>query len=331
MHANDVSPEPPVAGVKSTRREPSELAFSIVVPTYNRAHLIERTLVSLLAQREPSFEIVVVDDGGNDNTEAVIGRIADSRVSYHWKTNGERGAARNYGTARSRGAYLNYFDSDDLAHPNHLAEARALIDLRDRPAAFHLRSDMRTVDGRIILRSRPLANRATGQITPEILLRGNALRTGGVFLRRDVALAYPFEEDQAASGSEDWILWLRIIARFPMFENDALTSTVVQHEGRSVVTATLEQLEDRTRLTRAYLERDDAFVRRFGVSGLNTVDAHMHTYTALHAAMAGCRLAPVLRHLSAAVRRDPRELLRHRTLATLKHLWLRRMSADNGS
>ena len=298
--------------------------FSIVVPSYNRAHLIERTLASLLAQTESSFEIIVVDDGSTDATGAVVATITDPRVSYHWKANGERGAARNYGAARSRGAYINYFDSDDLAHPNHLAEARLLIARRDRPPAFHLRCDTRTVDGRVIVRSRA-ANRATGQIAPEILLQGNALHTCGVFLRRDVALAYPFEEDHASPG-EDWVLWLRLIARFPMFENDEVTSTLIQHEGRSVRATTLEQLEDRTWRIRAFLARDDAFIRRFGVSGLDTVEAHMHTYTALHSAMAGYGLAPVLRHLSAAVRRDPRELFRRRTLAALKHVWLRRIN-----
>jgi glycosyltransferase involved in cell wall biosynthesis len=317
--------------MKSSPPDADAVAFSIVVPTYNRAHLIQRTLTSLLAQTEPSFEIIVVDDGGSDNTEAVVERIGDSRLSYHWKTNGERGAARNYGTVRSHGAYVNYVDSDDVAHPNHLAEARALIALRDRPPVFHLRFDTRTSDGRIVAASRPLADRANGRIAPETLLRGNALSINGVFLRRDVALAYPFEEGPAPTASEDWVLWLRLIARFPMFENDAPTSTVIQHDGRSVALATLEQLEDRTRMTRMCLERDDAVIRQFGTGGLNAIDAHMHSYTALHAAMAGYGVAPVLRHLSMAARRHPRELFRRRTLATLKHLWLRRIAANRGS
>jgi glycosyltransferase involved in cell wall biosynthesis len=310
--------------MSSTPTDLDDILFSIVVPSYNRAHLIQRTVASLLAQTESSFEIIVVDDGSTDTTGAVVAAITDPRVGYHWKTNGERGAARNYGAARSRGAYINYFDSDDLAHPNHLAEARTLIGLRDRPQAFHLPFDTRTADGRIIARSRPLADRATGQIAADTLLRGNRLSTNGVFLRRDIALAFPFEEDP--SLAEDWVLWLRLIARFPIFEGEMPTSTIIQHEERSVSLATLEQLELRTRLTRECLERDEAFISRFGDRGLNRVDAHMHTYAALHAAMRGYGLAPVLRHLSIAVQRHPQELFRRRTLAALKHLWLARIN-----
>jgi glycosyltransferase involved in cell wall biosynthesis len=299
-----------------------DVLFSIVVPSYNRAHLIDRTLASLLAQTEPSFEIIVVDDGGGDNTESVVQQFSDRRVSYHRKAHGERGAARNYGSARSRGPYLNYFDSDDLAHPNHLAEARAMIARHGRPPAFHMPFDRRTADNQIIERSRRLADGATGRIRPDTLLRGNHLSTNGVFLRRDVALAHPFQEH--GHLAEDWVLWLRIAARFPLFESNTTTSTIVHHESRSVAVTTIEQLEERARLTRECLERDDAFMQRFGARGLNMVEAHLHTYAALHAAMLGCGPAAALRNLSVAARRHPQELFRRRTLAVLKHLWLRR-------
>lgn len=303
------------------------ILFSIVVPTYNRGHVIGRTLQSLLAQTESSFEVIVVDDGSTDDTKAIVLQFADRRIRYHRQTNAERAAARNCGTSHARGAYLNYFDSDDLAHPNHLAEARALILSRDQPPMFHLRYDTRTPEGKVLHTSRALAMPMTGQIAADTLLQGNALLTAGVFLRRDVALAHPFEEDRKLAGTEDWVQWLRLIARFPMFENETPTSSLIQHEGRSVVVATLDELEARTRLTRQCLERDAAFIQQFGIRGLNRVDAHMHTYTALHAAMGGYGLAPVWRHLSMAARMCPSELIRHRTVAVLKHLILRRTAA----
>ncbi|MCS7086457.1 MAG: glycosyltransferase, partial [Bacteroidia bacterium] len=56
--------------------------FSIVIPTYRRAHLIGKTLESFLNQTYTDFEIIVVDDGGNDNTRTVVESFGDSRIYY---------------------------------------------------------------------------------------------------------------------------------------------------------------------------------------------------------------------------------------------------------
>src|SRR5687767_9278561 len=95
--------------------------FSIVIPTYNRAHLIKKTIESVLAQDFADFELLVVDDGSKDDTESVVSSFTDKRVHYFKKQNGERGAARNFGAARAKGSYLNFFDSDDLLYRNHLS------------------------------------------------------------------------------------------------------------------------------------------------------------------------------------------------------------------
>jgi glycosyltransferase involved in cell wall biosynthesis len=75
--------------------------FSIVIPTYNRAHLITKTIESVLAQEDGDFEILVVDDGSSDNTGEVVSRIFDPRLTYFRKENAERGAARNFGFRKS--------------------------------------------------------------------------------------------------------------------------------------------------------------------------------------------------------------------------------------
>lgn len=92
---------------------------SIIIPTYNRAHLIGETLDSVLAQTYQNWECIVVDDGSTDNTDEVMaGYIAkDSRFRYyHRPADRLRGgnAARNYGFEVSKGEYVNWFDSDDL-------------------------------------------------------------------------------------------------------------------------------------------------------------------------------------------------------------------------
>lgn len=98
---------------------------SIIIPTYNRAHLIGETLDSVLAQTYTNWECIVVDDGSTDGTEELLHTFIakDNRFQYHKRSDthlpGGNGA-RNYGFELSKGKYINWFDSDDLMHPKKL-------------------------------------------------------------------------------------------------------------------------------------------------------------------------------------------------------------------
>ena len=87
---------------------------SVIIPTYNRAHLIGRAIQSVLNQTYQDFELFVVDDGSTDNTEEVIKSFRDERIRYirHEKNKGGS-AARNTGIKAARGKYIAFQDSDD--------------------------------------------------------------------------------------------------------------------------------------------------------------------------------------------------------------------------
>jgi glycosyltransferase involved in cell wall biosynthesis len=93
--------------------------ISIIIPTYNRAHIICDTLESVLAQTYTNWECIVVDDGSTDDTAKVVKLYLskDSRFNYFERPAdylpGGNGA-RNYGFKLSKGEYINWFDSDDL-------------------------------------------------------------------------------------------------------------------------------------------------------------------------------------------------------------------------
>jgi glycosyltransferase involved in cell wall biosynthesis len=92
---------------------------SIIIPTFNRAHLIGETLDSILLQTYANWECIVVDDGSKEDTECVVMDYVkkDTRIQYHKRPeNRPKGACacRNYGFELSKGEYVNWFDSDDV-------------------------------------------------------------------------------------------------------------------------------------------------------------------------------------------------------------------------
>lgn len=94
--------------------------ISIIIPTYNRRHLIGQTLDSILRQTLPPYEIIVVDDGSTDGTPEWLAQIYGSQVKVVRNLGKGPGAARNMGFSLSTGDYIKFFDSDDWMSPNSL-------------------------------------------------------------------------------------------------------------------------------------------------------------------------------------------------------------------
>lgn len=106
--------------------------FSIVVPTFNRAGVITKTLRSIKEQTLDKWETLVVDDGSSDNTREIIEkwRSDDKRFSYLLNSTGNQGAcaSRNLGLQRARGEYIIFLDSDDQLLPDALNQRLALLE-----------------------------------------------------------------------------------------------------------------------------------------------------------------------------------------------------------
>jgi glycosyltransferase involved in cell wall biosynthesis len=94
--------------------------FSVVIPTLDRATQVEHAVRSVLAQTDPDFEVIVVDDGSTDDTATRIAAITDPRVRYVAQERAGAGPARNQGAAVARGRYLTFLDSDDDVVPEWL-------------------------------------------------------------------------------------------------------------------------------------------------------------------------------------------------------------------
>jgi glycosyltransferase involved in cell wall biosynthesis len=94
---------------------------SIIIPTYNRAHLICETLDSILNQTYKEWECIIVDDGSTDNTNEILSNyLNDSRFKFHLRPSSKpKGAnsCRNFGFQFSKGDFIHFMDSDDLYLP----------------------------------------------------------------------------------------------------------------------------------------------------------------------------------------------------------------------
>lgn len=93
---------------------------TVAIATKNRADMIQDTIYSILSQSVQDFEIVVVDDGGEDNLREVLEKFDDSRIRYFWQESKGISAARNHALDKSLGHFTAVIDDDDLMHPKRL-------------------------------------------------------------------------------------------------------------------------------------------------------------------------------------------------------------------
>lgn len=94
--------------------------FSVIVPTRNRAHLIERAIDSVLSQTYGDWELIIIDDGSTDTTKSVVSEYNDPRIAYFYQDHSERSTARNLGIEKSSGKYVCFLDDDDEFLSDHL-------------------------------------------------------------------------------------------------------------------------------------------------------------------------------------------------------------------
>lgn len=209
--------------------------FSVIIPTYNRATLINGAIDSVLAQKFTNFELIIVDDGSTDNTKEVVDTYTDERINYVYQENGERGKARNVGVRNAKGKYVFFLDSDDLIYPNHLQHAYEKITALNCPVFFHVRYGELYPDGRF--KVKPLS---------QTHLQKNILRQNKFacqfFLIRETALQFPFSEDKDLKIGEDWEVVLKIAVRHKLYFSNEPLGAIVHHGNRSMEIASAETL-----------------------------------------------------------------------------------------
>ena len=197
---------------------------SVIVPTYNRAELLLLALASIAEQDYRPIEVVVVDDGSQDDTAGVLEhsqRVLEQSgialVSHALPANSGVGTARNAGLRLASGPLLAFLDSDDLWRPSFLSTVVALLARCSTCGLAFCGITAIDEHGAVVgLRELGLpAGRRQGHLSKpfEQLVRYMPFVTSGVVVRRDV-LDRVGMFDETLARAQDWDLWYRVAKEF---------------------------------------------------------------------------------------------------------------------
>ena len=186
----------------------NENTVSVIIPCYRQGRFLPESVGSVLKQTHPVHEIIVVDDGSDDDT----GEIAKSLgcVKYIWKKNGGPAAARNIGIAKATGKYLMFLDSDDLLHPEALEWLVTAAEGReDVLATMHLRffDHGNAIDSGPV---HPLPD-TLAKIYQQLFLHNLNAPVAFLPSRKMVQAVGGFDPSPDVDACEDWDLWMKLV------------------------------------------------------------------------------------------------------------------------
>jgi len=180
--------------------------ISVIITTYNRAQLLEQAIESVLAQSYKNFEVIVVDDGSEDETSRIVKRF---KVKYIFQKNSGISKARNTGVEFSKGRLIAFLDSDDLWKPEKLKIQKKFMD--ENPHIPLCYTDEIWLKGRVLKNQKKIHQKFGGDIF-ERSLKLCIISPSSVMIRREIFEEFKFDEKLPVC--EDYDLWLRICAKY---------------------------------------------------------------------------------------------------------------------
>ena len=186
--------------------------ISVIIPTYNRAHLILRSVNSVLNQTYQNIEVLIIDDGSVDNTSLIINQLENNKIKY-FKLKENRGGsfARNYGILKSSGKYIAFQDSDDYYHPDKLEKQYNNLKRKKSDLDFcKINLHFNKTDYYIFPDYNQEKNIKQGKVVNE-LCRGNFISTQSILVKKKYIEKYLF--DIRFRRLQDFDLILRMIPK----------------------------------------------------------------------------------------------------------------------
>lgn len=186
--------------------------ISVVIPTYNRVRQLKQAVESVLAQTTPVGEIIVVDDGSKEDTRRELSAYGDL-VTVLVQENSGASVARNLGMRRAKGEWIAFLDDDDMWLPEKTERQMELITANPSLGLVYC-SDYAVDDDLKVLSTRPAQPKNRGDVFDR-LLAGNFIFTSCALARRR-AIEKAGYMDLQMRFAQDWDLWLKIAAEYPV-------------------------------------------------------------------------------------------------------------------
>ncbi len=181
--------------------------ISVIMPAYNAAKTIDSAIGSVLKQTYKDFELIVIDDCSNDNTQELIKSYAESDdriVLLQNEKNSGVSATRNYGISRAAGKWIAFLDSDDMWREDKLEKQLALLEKIEGAVISYTASAFIDENGN----SFGYVMEAEEKTDFSTLLKRNLLSCSSVMIKADVMKALKMPGDQM---HEDYYIWLKVL------------------------------------------------------------------------------------------------------------------------
>lgn len=208
--------------------------ISVIIPTYNRANLIERSVQSVLEQTYDNLEVIVVDDGSDDNTQEVVNAFHDSRIVYH-KLPSNQGVsnARNVGAAIATASLIAFQDSDDRWQKDKLQKQMEYWQQHPEYGMIYSAYLYHTEAGEIFrVPSANVKGNLEGDIFADLLLR-NTVGTPTMLMKKECFLKSG-GFDTSLKSLEDWEFAVRFAKNYKIgFVKEPLVDAYLSHGGVS--------------------------------------------------------------------------------------------------
>ena len=190
--------------------------FSVVISVFNKEKYISDTLKSVLAQTFQDFEIVILNDGSTDNSEAEILKFKDKRIRYFHEANQGAGAARNFVIEKAEGEFIALLDADDFWKPQYLTEIDKLITSFPEGKVFATAIELET-KGKTFPSTYSLPDLTPGEVRVVDYFSASFLNT--ILTSSSTVLHHSvFEKagkyDPSIKSGEDTDFWIRIGLHF---------------------------------------------------------------------------------------------------------------------
>ncbi|OMH25675.1 glycosyltransferase [Motiliproteus sp. MSK22-1] len=188
----------------------SSPTVSVVVPVYNGAEYLAKTITTILDQSFTDFELILVNDGSSDTSADLIDSFKekDERVKTHHKENGGVACARNFGIQHAEGEFIAFCDQDDLWHPDKLEKQLPLFENPDVGLVYCGALIEFTNLNKV---SKPSFKRKFRGEVFDRLIQQNMITCCSAIARKSVLKEVcGFDDDRNLMGVDDWHLWLKL-------------------------------------------------------------------------------------------------------------------------